>query len=132
MRKPPWPGPRLAAPLPLPRARRATAAPAVVLGLLALAGCGEDAGTRAVCASGGVLNDCPDAELTALDACTRMVECGAIILDNPDGGGDWADCVDRIDRRLAEAEARFIIACISASSCDELGAGYCGAFGEPR
>lgn len=98
-----------------------------VLASLALAigsacGTGDDVavGSRALCAQGGVLTDCPDAEQTSEGACWRLVDCGAIPLDhNEDFRIDWGTCVDRLDRLTADRR-ELVTSCIAASSCDQL------------
>ena len=91
--------------------------------LIALGACnaGDDVadGTRALCSEGGELNDCPDAPQTAWDACWRLVDCGAIPVFHNTGGDDFDDCVSDIESRLAPAQ-RLVIACIGASTCDQL------------
>jgi hypothetical protein len=96
----------------------------ISLVLLALAACsaGDDVadGTRGLCAEGGELNDCPDAPLTARDACWRMVDCGAIPLHQTEEfADDWDNCVDEIETMLDPAQ-RLAVACIAASTCDQL------------
>lgn len=91
---------------------------------LAAPGCGagDDTteGTRAVCAQGGALTDCPDAERTAEAACWRMVDCGAISVKSDNVNRfTWGRCVDTLERQTADRE-RLVINCIAASSCDEL------------
>jgi len=77
-------------------------------------------GTRAVCAQGGGLTDCPDAERTAEGACWRMVDCGAISVKSDNMNRfTWARCVDTLERQTADRQ-RLVINCVAASSCDEL------------
>ena len=89
---------------------------------LAACGAGDDTiqGTRAFCAHGGALTDCPDAERTAEGACWRLVDCGAITVqsDNKDRF-TWGRCVDLLDGQTADRQ-RLVISCIAASTCDEL------------
>jgi hypothetical protein len=92
--------------------------------LLALAACsaGDDTadGTRGLCAEGGELNACDDTPHTAEDACWRLVDCGAMALHrNDDNGFDWDDCVDTIET-MRDAAQQLTIACIGASTCDQL------------
>lgn len=101
--------------------------------VVALAGCGDDQpnyGTRGNCGAGGAINDCPDPEPTAESACEKLVACGVIARDSHGNGGDYASCVDEIYRRGDDGTAPFIIACIAATSCDELASGYCFRFGD--
>ena len=96
-------------------------------GMGALAGLGacstSDAttgGTRAECAQGGALTDCPDAERTAQGACWRLVDCGAIaIKSDVNNRFTWARCVDGIDGLTSDRQ-RLVINCVAASTCDEL------------
>jgi hypothetical protein len=86
--------------------------------------CGADddttEGTRAGCAQGGALNDCPDAERTAEAACWRLVDCGAISVESDNENRfTWPRCVDRLEAATADRQ-RLVINCIAASSCDEL------------
>lgn len=95
-----------------------------VLGLGALGACGggDDTteGTRAECAQGGALTDCPDAERTAQGACWRLVDCGAISIKSDNANRfTWPRCVDGIDSLTSDRQ-RLVINCIAASSCDEL------------
>src|ERR1051325_7271635 len=54
-------------------------------------------GTRAECAQGGALTDCPDAERTAQGACWRLVDCGAIpVKSDNENRFTWGRCVDRL------------------------------------
>jgi len=92
--------------------------------ILALAACnaGDDVadGTRGLCAEGGELNDCKDAPQTPWDACWRMVDCGAIpVFQENEDADDFDDCVEDIERQLA-AQQQLTIACIAASTCDQL------------
>jgi hypothetical protein len=93
--------------------------------LLACAACtaGDDtaSGSRARCAEGGALNDCPDSARTPQAACWRLVDCGAISISSADPANnfDWGDCVDRIENSISVAQT-LIINCIAASSCDAL------------
>lgn len=99
-------------------------APLVVAALLAGALACDDTGTidgaRGSCASGGALAGCPDGAATAEAACWRLVECGSYPIEaTEDGRRDWGSCVDRLEGMRAD-RARLVIACISASTCDEL------------
>src|SRR5215470_17389905 len=100
----------------------------VVLGGVGLglggAGCGADddtiEGTRAECAQGGALTDCPDAERTAEGACWRLVDCGAIPVKSDNNNRfTWARCVDGLESQPLDRQ-RVVISCIAASTCDEL------------
>ena len=90
--------------------------------VLAATGCGAGddvaGGARALCASGGELTDCPDAELTPEGACWRLVDCGAIPLSHPDRI-DWGTCVDDIGELTADRQG-LVTACVAASTCDQL------------
>jgi hypothetical protein len=93
--------------------------------LLVLGACslGDDAadGGRKQCAEGGILNDsCPSTLTTAEDACWRMVDCGAIPLHREGQyDRDWSRCVDEI-WDTGDVQERLIIACVGASTCDQL------------
>ena len=90
--------------------------------VLASCGAGDDQadGTRAVCAEGGALNDCDDNVVDAHDACWRMVDCGAIPLHHDEGFRlDWDNCVGTIED-MPDPQRRLVIACIGASTCDQL------------
>ena len=105
--------------------------------LLALGGCGlgDDTadGSRAQCAEGGALNDtCTKAVTTPEQACFRMVDCGAIPLhQNEQYRFDWSRCVGQIED-TGDFQARLIIACVNASTCDQLkvSGGACFAYGD--
>jgi len=104
--------------------KRCIAIVIVVMGLWELGACGagDDTteGTRAECAQGGALTDCPDAERTAQGACWRLVDCGAIsVKSDVDNRFTWPRCVDTIERQTADRQ-RLVISCIAASTCDEL------------
>jgi hypothetical protein len=89
---------------------------------LGACGAGDDTieGARAVCAQGGALTDCPDAERTAQGACWRLVDCGAIAVKSDDDNRfTWGRCVDAIESLTADRQ-RLVINCIAASTCDEL------------
>ncbi|MEZ4359787.1 MAG: hypothetical protein R3B48_06370 [Kofleriaceae bacterium] len=91
--------------------------------LALLAACDTDRaadGARGACAEGGSLGDCREVVETPEEACDRLVRCAAIPRDAEDDNGfDWGRCVDRI-AGLSVEQARFVIACVGASSCDEL------------
>jgi hypothetical protein len=92
------------------------------LGGLGACGAGDDTteGTRAECAQGGALNDCPDAERTAQGACWRLVDCGAISIKSDVANRfTWPRCVDGIESLTSDRQ-RLVIDCIAASNCDEL------------
>lgn len=100
---------------------RCAVALAIAVGIGA---CGADddtiEGTRAECAQGGALTDCPDAERTAEGACWRLVDCGAIsVKSDNDNRFTWGRCVDRLDSQTLDRR-RLMINCIAASTCDEL------------
>lgn len=85
-------------------------------------GAGDDTadGTRALCAEGGALNDCPDAPRTPEAACWRMVDCGAIPVHHDEPFRlDWDRCVEEI-WETSDIEQRLIVACIAAATCDQL------------
>lgn len=91
---------------------------------LALAACsaGDDTadGTRGLCAEGGELTHCNDVPRTAMEACWRMVDCGAIPLhQNDQNRDDWDNCVEQIEGMLSTAQD-LTIQCIGASTCDQL------------
>lgn len=93
--------------------------------LLALGACGlgDDRadGSRAQCAEGGALDDTCAADLrTAEQACWRLVDCGAISLhENGQYAFDWNRCVREVETAGAPQQ-RLIMACIAASTCDQL------------
>lgn len=94
------------------------------LAIAALMGCGagDDTteGTRAECAQGGTLAQCPEAERTAQGACWRLVDCGAISVKSDNGNRfTWGRCVDAIEGATADRE-RLVINCIAASACSAL------------
>jgi hypothetical protein len=104
------------------------------LGLGGGFGCGADddtiEGTRAECAQGGALTDCPDAERTAEGACWRLVDCGAISVKSDNNNRfTWARCVDGLQSVPLDRQ-RVVISCIAASTCDELRVG--GSPGNPN
>src|SRR3954452_20446013 len=77
-------------------------------------------GTRAECAQGGALTDCPDAERTTQGACWRLVDCGAIAIQaSAPNRFTWGRCVDSLDALTADRQ-RLVINCVAASTCDEL------------
>ncbi|MDQ3368671.1 MAG: hypothetical protein M3680_24850 [Myxococcota bacterium] len=86
-------------------------------------GAGDDVvdGAHANCQFGGTLTDCPAAARTTEAACWRLVDCGAIAVhhETDDGELDWGTCVDRLDSLTADRQ-RLTVACIAASTCDEL------------
>src|SRR5262245_51798350 len=95
---------------------------AIILAGLGACGTGDDTigGTRAECAQGGALTDCPDAERTAEGACWRLVDCGAIsVKSDVDQRFTWPRCVNTIESLTADRQ-RVVINCIAASTCDEL------------
>jgi hypothetical protein len=107
---------------------------ACVFAVLALGACGDDAaapGTRGNCAEGGAINaDCPDPELTPFSVCEKAIACGVIVRDSHDNGGDFEACVNRILQHGDDGTDQFIMACIAASSCDQLQSGYCFELGD--
>jgi hypothetical protein len=97
---------------------------ALTLALMGLAACGTDDdttdGTRAFCAQGGALTDCPDTERSAQGACWRMVDCGAIaVASENENRFTWGRCVDLLERQTADRQ-RLVINCVAASTCSEL------------
>jgi hypothetical protein len=95
---------------------------AILFAGLGACGSGDDTnqGTRAECAQGGALTDCPDAERTAQGACWRMVDCGAIsISSDVTQRFTWPRCVDDLEGLPSDSQ-RLVIDCIAASTCDEL------------
>ena len=99
---------------------------AAVLGtMVACGGDGSTPGVRSECAAfGGAGLDCEDMPIeSSVDACFKLVGCGAIPLENPTDNSDccldWAFCVRELER-LDDFNRDFVFACIEASSCDEL------------
>ena len=88
-------------------------------------------GSRAECEFGGTLTDCENADHGVRDACWRLVDCGAIIVhhDTNENAFDWDNCVNAIED-FGEDRRRVVIACIAASTCDELRTGLCFAYGD--
>jgi hypothetical protein len=77
-------------------------------------------GARGACASGGALAGCPDGEATPEAACWRLVECGTLPVDGTEANDlDWGRCVYTLEGLSAE-RATLVLACVSASTCDEL------------
>src|SRR5262245_30100083 len=98
----------------------------ISLVLLALAACnaGDDVadGTRGQCAEGGELNDtgCHANPQTAWDACWRMVDCRAVsVFRENENELDFDNCIDIIEGMRDPAQ-RLAIACIGASTCNQL------------
>lgn len=93
--------------------------------VLAACGTGDDvaSGARSNCAYGGLLTDCEDADRTPEAACWRMVDCGAIAVNEPAEDRnwvfDWGNCVDTLERMSPERQ-RLTINCVTASTCDQL------------
>jgi hypothetical protein len=93
---------------------------AALAAVLACDDTGNVDGARGPCASGGALAGCPDSARTAEAACWRLVECGSYPIDAEDEGRpDWGVCLETLERFSTE-RARLVIACIGASTCDEL------------
>jgi hypothetical protein len=84
-------------------------------------GAGDDTadGTRAECAHGGALVDCPPAERTPEGACWRLVDCAVMPVKSDGNNFDWGKCFDKIQATSDIAE-QLVIDCIAASSCDQL------------
>lgn len=94
----------------------------VVLLALVACGTGDDTadGVRARCAEGGELTSCADTPRTPMEACWRMVDCGALPLhQEEDFRDDWDNCVDAIEG-MRESAQQLTIACIGSSTCDQL------------
>jgi len=106
----------------------------VVLLALSACGLGDDTadGTRDQCAEGGELNNtCSSSVSTPEQACWRMVDCGAIPLHQMERYQfDWSSCVEVIEGTGAP-QARLIMGCVGASTCDQLkaNADACFAYG---
>ena len=95
-----------------------------MLALAAVAACGNgddtNTGTRAECAAGGALTDCPEAARTAEGACWRLVDCGAIPIDSDNTNRfTWGKCLDGLEAATSDRQ-RLAIDCIAVSSCDQL------------
>lgn len=61
-----------------------------------------------------------------------MVDCGAIPLHRMEGYAfDWSDCVSEIEE-TGVPQARLIMGCVGASTCDQLKANSdaCFAYGD--
>jgi len=105
--------------------------PLLVFAVSSLA-CGDDAtdpGVRDQCAdSSGVIIGCtPRAVETPMDACWKLVDCGA--LPQSSDNYDWADCVRDIERMIEERQS-LVLACVDASTCDDLKADLCLELGQ--
>jgi hypothetical protein len=103
--------------------------------LVTLIACGVSGdlklGSRAECEYGGTLTDCENADRTVLDACWRLVDCGAIIVhhETNDGAFDWDNCVNELET-TTEDRRRVVVGCIASSTCDELRTGLCLELGD--
>jgi len=94
--------------------------------LMALA-CGDDMakhGFRDPCAApSGAIDGCDTTPVeSSQDLCWRLVECGAIPLEDPvgdDGIFDWQDCV-RFANDLDDYQFELAATCVQTSTCDEL------------
>lgn len=74
--------------------------------------CFTPTGTPLGCESGPIR--------TAMDACDRLVDCGVIPIDQEDEMAfDYGRCLEVIDD-LERFQYEFALACIEASSCEEL------------
>lgn len=87
-------------------------------------GCGGDdvsQGLRDECATfGGAGLDCEKEPIDSIeDACAKLLACGVIPLENPNGGFDWEECMDLGDD-LDDLNRATVFSCIEVSSCDEL------------
>ncbi|HEY0190071.1 MAG TPA: hypothetical protein VGC42_03045, partial [Kofleriaceae bacterium] len=94
----------------------------IALAVVAACGNGDDTdpGTRAECAAGGTLTDCPEAARTAEGACWRLVDCEVIPIDSDNKNRfTWGKCVDGLESATADRQ-RLAIDCIAVSSCDQL------------
>lgn len=80
--------------------------------------CAEPAGLVLGC-------DTPDPEeLTAWDACTKLAQCGVILVeedddDNPDTPPVFEVCIDRIEESF-DAQGDNVLACIDEAHCPDL------------
>jgi hypothetical protein len=52
------------------------------------------------------------------DACNKLIACGVVPVEN-EMGFDYSDCLELIDE-LESFQFEFALACIEASSCEEL------------
>ena len=108
---------------------------AILAALLCIAGaCGIDpprSAARGPCTSD--TDTGPDCEPVALasaeDACWRLVQCGALPVANPESDPtccfDWGACVNHVDS-LPDEQFEMSLACIEASTCDDLKPGSGG------
>ncbi len=89
--------------------------------------CGDDMakqGFRDPCASpSGAIDGCDMVPVeTSQDVCWRLVECGAIPLEDPpdsEGIFDWQDCVGFVDD-MDSYQFELSASCVQLSSCDDL------------
>lgn len=90
--------------------------------------CGDDSATpglRGECSAfsgAGLECESPPIE-TPADACARLLDCGAIPLENPpdqpDCCFDWARCMAELEG-LDDFNREQVFACVEISTCDEL------------
>ena len=98
---------------------------AAALLVSAAAGCSFDneakPGVQGVCFTpAGTPLGCENAPIeTTEDACNKLVACGAVLIENEDRQGTYPACLDFIDR-LQGFRYDFALACIEASTCEEL------------
>jgi hypothetical protein len=110
--------------------------------VVALAGCADDPapGTASTCDTpGGPLLGCPPPSatpeaVTIEDACWRLVECGVIQANqtNDQGQhfGDYTICLENLrGDDVSTDRLAFVLRCIDVSTCQDLAAGHCVAFG---
>lgn len=115
--------------------RRGVAGIALASALALAAGCDFEGSqlppTEGRCAQApGPLLDCPAAPIeTPEDACRKLLECGAIVLENEDGGGDYFDCLDFLEG-LPGYRLDFALACVETSTCDDLKVATCLEHGD--
>jgi hypothetical protein len=79
---------------------------------------------------GCVPSPTPDQPLSIEDACWRLVDCGVVAIDGQGNRADWHTCVNDLRGDDVPAERlRFILECITESTCQDLAEDHCVDFG---
>lgn len=94
------------------------------IAVLAAISCGGDdvvEGLRSECQTfGGAGLECESPPIESVaDLCAKLLDCGVMPLENPDGGFDWEDCM-QLGGDLDDLNRATVFACVEVASCDEL------------
>ena len=88
--------------------------------------CDQSVGALLGCEPPATSSDAPTIEA----ACSKLVRCGAFLLERPEDYGDYAGCIDRLrGNDFPAARLEYALRCVQIATCQDLVEDHCLLFG---